>query len=1215
MYTPRNITELLDAYQKYLLSKVGKVRILGETEERQLKNVFVELSITTQRASKQHADILGNANSAILRPPDPVAGTERDLAPKPLWQSRKEVERRVTPDELLRPGTKAIVAGAPGCGKTTLLKYLALQAREKEQRLVVWLDLKVVDKALFSQAEKTAARASSLKLPELWLRHLKVQLSLSDAEAKLLRRHLQEKFQAGETIVLLDGFDELQGEAVRHSVNQCISELVSASHDNPILVSTRPYAQHALGSEQLQELEIEPLNHLQIAAFLNCYYPNDKATKSLLKTLRERSSLKELLNVPLLLGVILRLYKENRFTDERLKLYEAVVNDLVYELDRSKSVRRQFKVADGSLHLSFLKFFAFERLLTEALDEWTDANPFVFSKDLLKERAEQFLVRENLPLCKTHDLVNDVTQLPLLREISKDTYAFTHTTLHEYLAAWTFATFYQKKGNELEGANILCRALHNPTIVEMEVLPMMLGELKNADKVYELLEQLPESFSFANLRLRARGLGYGATISPEQLASIIELLVHVILETKVESKPYFEAITRSFTAAPHIYLDAIVERLEQLQPRCNEYLRMKITDAFGHIGGDKSTSILQALLQDKPSLIRYRAAYRLGQLGDESSVPALAAALDDTDDQVITNAARALVQIGTQEAAMAVIDAAQSENVKVRSTAIFWLGFLGREKALDLIERILVGDEREVRLKAVEALGYIGGDRALSILSTVFQENDFGIRITSIRSAGQCGGEKAIDFLLAALHDPSGEVRTSVIDALIKIDGKRFVDVFIDGLRDPHPYVRQHAAIALDLIADRKAIPALLTALEEKSQSDIGGNHRGSVVGAIAHALQHYKDEQVVQALIKLLREDKGNEGAANAALALGRIGDKRAVDPLLNTLRDSSNFLRARVAEGLGLIGDKRATIPLVTVLKDKDDIVRMYTVEALGRIKDERSVEALLAALQYEGTASEEAALAFRFFEGQVFAEELSKALSHQNQFVRRKAVSYVGYYSLDPTLLERISHMAETDEDEFVRNTALEAQAKFSRKLELLDTDYEGRARSLKAEGEKYETFSIEDAEREIIGFKNFIERQAYKDIFINGKPQENIARSLLQAYLRPRSYREVKVRGGQTDLLLMAKNGRFLYETKIWRGPDYYEQGLREIEEYVMGEGDEPGLVGIFYVIFDPTKSHSAWAYLRDYLTATKICDRPIHVIVIDLAPPQPSKKARSGQESF
>jgi HEAT repeat protein len=1035
MHRQRNIKKLLDEYHKYLLSKVGKVRILGEADERELKDVFVELSITRQRAPQQQAEFIGVSNSAVQRRSDPIAGTEREVSPKPLSQSRKEIARSVKPDELLQRGTKAIVVGGPGCGKTTLLKYLALQAQDKEQRLVVWLELKAIDKALFSQSEKAATRAGSLKLLELWLRHLKVQLSLSDAEAKLLRRHWQEKLPAGELIVLLDGFDELQDEAVGRSVNKCISEFVSASHDNPILVSTRPYARYALGSEQLQELEIKPLNHTQIAAFLNCYYPNDPATISLLKTLRERSSLRELLNVPLLLGVILRLYRENRFTSERLKLYEAVVNDLVYELDRSKSVRRQFKVADESLHLSFLKFLAFELLFTDVLDGGPEMNPFVFSKDLLKEKARQFLVRENLPPNKTYDLVSDVTEMPLLREISKDNYAFTHTTLHEYLAASAFAAFYQKKGNEFEGDKIFCCALHNPTVVEMEALPMMLAELKNANKLYELLEQLPESFTFANLRLRARGLGYGATVGQEQLAAVTELFIHIILETKVESKPYFEAITRSFVAAPSTYLDTIAERLEQLQTNSIDYLRMKITDALGHMGGDKATLILRTLLQDKLCIVRYKAAYWLGQLGDERSVSQLSSALKDTDEQVIANAARALIKIGTQEGVAAVIDATRSENTKVRATAVFWLGILGGEEALEVIEEILAGDEREVRLKAVEALGFIGGDRALSILHTLFQGNDFGIRITSVRAVGQCGGEKAIKFLLAAWRDSTGEVRMTAVDALVKIDGKRFVGVFIDGLRDPHPYVRQHAAMALDMIADRKAIPALLTALDDKSQSDIGANHRGLVLGSVAHALQHYRDEHVVQALIKLLREDKGNEGAANAAIALGRIGDKRAVEPLLSVLEHSVNYLRAHVAEGLGLLGDKRATMPLVAVLQDEDDIVRMHVVEALGRIKDERAVEALLGALQFPGTGSEEAALALRFFDGPVFAEELSKALSNQNQFVRRKAVSYVGYYSVDPTLLERIFHMAETDADDFVRSTVLEAKARYSHKLELL------------------------------------------------------------------------------------------------------------------------------------------------------------------------------------
>lgn len=150
-------------------------------------------------------------------------------------------------------------------------------------------------------------------------------------------------------------------------------------------------------------------------------------------------------------------------------------------------------------------------------------------------------------------------------------------------------------------------------------------------------------------------------------------------------------------------------------------------------------------------------------------------------------------------------------------------------------------------------------------------------------------------------------------------------------------------------------------------------------------------------------------------------------------------------------------------------------------------------------------------------------------------------------------------------------------------------------------------LEDARLEMRGFKSFVERQVHKDILVAGKPQENIARALLQAFLRSRSYREVPVRGGQTDLLLFAKRGRFLYETKIWRGPTYHKQGLRELGEYIIGESDDQELLGIFYVVFDSTKSRRAQTYLGNAFSTEAVCGRSADVVVINLLPPEPSKK--------
>ncbi|HEX2076102.1 MAG TPA: hypothetical protein VHG08_00285 [Longimicrobium sp.] len=150
-------------------------------------------------------------------------------------------------------------------------------------------------------------------------------------------------------------------------------------------------------------------------------------------------------------------------------------------------------------------------------------------------------------------------------------------------------------------------------------------------------------------------------------------------------------------------------------------------------------------------------------------------------------------------------------------------------------------------------------------------------------------------------------------------------------------------------------------------------------------------------------------------------------------------------------------------------------------------------------------------------------------------------------------------------------------------------------------------VEAAKRELRQFKSFIERQAAPDIFVHGKPQENIARALLQAFLVSRSYREVPVRGGQSDLMVFSKDGRFLYETKIWRGTQNHEQGLREIEEYLVGEDDDGELSGTFYVVFDATRTQMAAKRVGGDWTEVEVAGRAVRVMTVNLAPPQPSRK--------
>ena len=85
-----------------------------------------------------------------------------------------------------------------------------------------------------------------------------------------------------------------------------------------------------------------------------------------------------------------------------------------------------------------------------------------------------------------------------------------------------------------------------------------------------------------------------------------------------------------------------------------------------------------------------------------------------------------------------------------------------------------------------------------------------------------------------------------------------------------------------------------------------------------------------------------------NAAEALGKLGDARAVEALIGALKGDEKDVRGEAASALGEIGDARAVEPLIAVLKEGDADMREDAAEALGEIGDAGAVESLIAALE---------------------------------------------------------------------------------------------------------------------------------------------------------------------------------------------------------------------------------------------------------------------------
>lgn len=71
------------------------------------------------------------------------------------------------------------------------------------------------------------------------------------------------------------------------------------------------------------------------------------------------------------------------------------------------------------------------------------------------------------------------------------------------------------------------------------------------------------------------------------------------------------------------------------------------------------------------------------------------------------------------------------------------------------------------------------------------------------------------------------------------------------------------------------------------------------------------------------------------AAEELGRLGDRRAVEPLIDALGDDDELVRVRAAKALGILGDPRALPPLQKLYRRESEASRSTIGEAMERVR----------------------------------------------------------------------------------------------------------------------------------------------------------------------------------------------------------------------------------------------------------------------------------------
>ncbi len=163
---------------------------------------------------------------------------------------------------------------------------------------------------------------------------------------------------------------------------------------------------------------------------------------------------------------------------------------------------------------------------------------------------------------------------------------------------------------------------------------------------------------------------------------------------------------------------------------------------------------------------------------------------------------------------------------------------------------------------------------------------------------------------------------------IIKKNPRNFTDLLRRTIRAQHREVRIQTAVIIGLLKDKSPETSAVMADAILLDSD------PDVRAIAAKAFIVLKSKSAVDVLIRSLDEDPYEAARANAAWALGIIGDMAALGSLRKATKDDDTFVRLRAVSALFKLKSKQAIPELIARLDDKSPMVRERAHQALREI-----------------------------------------------------------------------------------------------------------------------------------------------------------------------------------------------------------------------------------------------------------------------------------------
>lgn len=323
---------------------------------------------------------------------------------------------------------RLVVKGAPGSGKSMLLKYLALSYSEGRFK-------NLSDRPVPILLELNRLNDANLTVEKLE-QHLVAACDRHNFPKA--NRFISQGLKDGRLLLLLDGLDEVSS-GVRSSVVRCLKDFLELENYKKcrVIITCRTAVYHNEFVDNTEEtLEIDEFSDQQMRLFLQAWkseMPPEKSVEQLIQNLRAKPKIMALARNPLLLTIIAYLYTDTPFVlpHSRAEFYTQATNVLLELRDQERNISNQYSGVNKRRVLQHLALYAQNSANRQQQDRRSLLDSEVW------EQVKQVLPSLNLEAKDANSIVDEIVKRSglLLRIDGGQRYYFPHLTLQEYFVA------------------------------------------------------------------------------------------------------------------------------------------------------------------------------------------------------------------------------------------------------------------------------------------------------------------------------------------------------------------------------------------------------------------------------------------------------------------------------------------------------------------------------------------------------------------------------------------------------------------------------------------------------------------------------------------------------------------------------------------------------------------------------------------------------------